>query len=311
MPAQFRNYQFILVDDVDTTFRDKTFAALDILRGLAQGTEFLDDMNGCSHRVLINPPKPGKGNMCVSVKPGRFVTLRQAFMAVGEKKISTELTNTLAKAAQAGVSREFLARQLCAGMSPVTVHTAENIVAPHSSDYAKARFKSTSFFSSNSEKARQERALKMINDYADGTIKYFANPVKEGERRITDDLMRLLKPWCDPGVGAPATLFFNPDKEWSCDQDIDNTRRPAAIGLIHELCHAWRNVKGLRFFDDAQACGLNDDEVMTTGFPPYGNERFTENLFRAQWPADQGKLDIRTDYRTYGFEQWQRDQAKK
>jgi hypothetical protein len=72
---------------------------------------------------------------------------------------------------------------------------------------------------------------------------------------------------------------------------------------VHELVHAWRNVAGLRLFDDAQACGLDDDEVMTTGFPPYTYEKYTENKFRLVWHVGGGeKLDVRTDYRTYAAE---------
>jgi len=311
MPVPYRTYQCIQIDDADASFRDKTIAALDVLRNLSRGTEFFDDIESRHHVVLINPPRPGKGNMCVSVKVERFVRLRQAFMSVGDKKISTELTATLSKAQVAGVTREFLAERLCTGMSPVTVHTQENIGAPQQPGYAAARFQAQGLFSKNDPKSRKQRALQMINDFADGKIKYYSNVVKEGERRIFDDMIRLLKPWCEEGTGAPATVFFNPDKEWSCDQDIDNTRRPPAIGLVHELIHAWRNVKGLRFYDDAMACGLNDDEVMTTGFPPYSYEKFSENLFRAQWPEDKGKLEMRTDYRTYQFEEWQRSQARK
>jgi hypothetical protein len=72
-------------------------------------------------------------------------------------------------------------------------------------------------------------------------------------------------------------------------------KRPPAIGLAHELCHAWRNATGQRLFDDATSCGFDDDEVMTTGFPPYQFERFTENMFRAQFPGMT--LPLRVNYR--------------
>jgi hypothetical protein len=75
--------------------------------------------------------------------------------------------------------------------------------------------------------------------------------------------------------------------------------------LAHELCHAWRNATGRRLFDDAQACGLDDDEVMTTGIPPYTYEEFSENKFRAVWPLTTWErwrhwtntLPMRADYR--------------
>jgi hypothetical protein len=70
--------------------------------------------------------------------------------------------------------------------------------------------------------------------------------------------------------------------------------RPPAIGLAHELCHAWRNAVGQRLFDDAISCGLDDDEVMTTGISPYQYEKYSENLFRSLWGS---KLPLRMNYR--------------
>ena len=52
---------------------------------------------------------------------------------------------------------------------------------------------------------------------------------------------------------------------------------------------------------------LDDAEVMTTGMPPYLNEKFSENLVRGQWR--HATLEMRTDYRTYKFEKWQSAQA--
>jgi hypothetical protein len=41
------------------------------------------------------------------------------------------------------------------------------------------------------------------------------------------------------------------------------------------------------------SCGLDDDEVMTTGFPPYQYEKYSENLFRSLFP----NLPMRENYR--------------
>ena len=35
-------------------------------------------------------------------------------------------------------------------------------------------------------------------------------------------------------------------------------------------------------------------------------EKYSENLLRSQWAKE--KLEMRTDYRTYGFEKWQAQQ---
>lgn len=75
------------------------------------------------------------------------------------------------------------------------------------------------------------------------------------------------RPWLTPGTGAGSRIKYNPDGHLGCIGDRMKPRTHA-IGLAHELCHAWRNSTGQRLFDDAMPCSLDDDEVMTTGFPP-------------------------------------------
>lgn len=78
--------------------------------------------------------------------------------------------------------------------------------------------------------------------------------------------------------------------------------RPPGIGLVHELIHAWRNVNGLRYFKDKEKvldAATPDDEVMTTGFPPYNNEKYSENVFRSLWRTEWSRgetLEFRVNY---------------
>ncbi len=219
-----------------------------------------------------------------------------------------ELAAALAKARKAHVSTHFIASQLARGLSAVTLHTDQNVGRRSGVSFdAQGRFGGDVSFES-----RIEAAEKLLNDLVLGTVTYVAGDVAnmrpekykgskvEKIHTIKDDLIRILRPWLDPGQGTPCKVKFNPVSEYSCELDKSGTRRPAAIGLAHELIHAWRNVRGLRYFEDATRAGIDDDEVMTTGFPPYENEALSENLFRAQWRL--ARLQMRTDYDTYKVE---------
>lgn len=60
--------------------------------------------------------------------------------------------------------------------------------------------------------------------------------------------------------------------------------RPPAIGLAHELCHAYHNVRGDqpgRDFNDATTTLF---ELISVGLGPWANIAVSENAIRAQWP---------------------------
>jgi hypothetical protein len=306
---KYDDFDFIRVDDTNADYHAAVVECLNAILELAVGKCMLIDMNLTQKVVEIVPTVKGKRNQCNCTKSDRFVTLVQAFQQSGGFKIKTELKTAIDRAGRSGVTKEMIAMQLGKGLSPVTVHTDQNVAAPgqFSADAAN-RFKGTKM---EGKKGRIQQALNLIEGYLTDDKFYFSEKSVElanGDKTHTHrhDLIRILKPYCDPGKGAPSKVFFDPTMMWSCDQDQENTMRPPAIALAHELCHAWRNAAGLRFFDDRQSNGLNDDEVMTTGLPPYGNERYSENLFRSQWAKE--KLEMRTDYRTYGFEKWQAQQ---
>lgn len=289
-----------ILEDSDMGFVDKLEACLDEIRATPMGQRLLNAMNASGKTCTIYKSKTGH-NKCVSGGYDRFVDLRQAFMGSPNFNLARTLTSVLAKAALGGMTRDAIAKRICNGISDVTVHNDQNISAPSQDVQANAaaRFNKTGMFSSNSASSREKRAAELLDDLCSGKRKYIPKEMQSGgARRIEDDLVRILKPWCTAGSGAKARVDVNPDSEFSCPDDIAGTRRPPAVGICHELIHAWRNMAGLRFFDDAMACGQNDDEIMTTGIAPYLYEEFSENVFRSQWPG----LSMRTDYRTYKAE---------
>lgn len=227
--------------------------------------------------MIVISPSVG-GNQCKSGGESIFYKLRAALRDSDSCSVRTELGIGLAGAAAAGWTLERIGNTLAVGMSPATVRTALNLGPAKT---MTTRQLVGQLLADQIEEAHDaDQSTKLNRGLVDGYT-------------LGDHLVRFLRPWLRPGTGAGSLINFNPDSTLGCMGD-KMKRRPPAIGLVHELCHAWRNAVGERLFDDALSCSLDDDEVMTTGFPPYQYERYSENLFRAHWPT---RLEIRVNYR--------------
>lgn len=271
----YLHFPAITVND-QPAFHTKTVALLDIIRGLPLGMNLLNAIQGSGKQVGIAPLRAGvdHGNKCVAHNAQKFVRLRQAFAGLNPNlTLAAELTDALDKAENAGMGRMFLAKQIVKGLTPATVRTVNNLVHP---PVALTR----------GQIADQSWAMAQVIEKL-GNGQMGAQQVPNGvggAYGFADQMIRLLRPWLRSGTGSNSGVYFDPDGQQSCCGERGMQWRPPGIGLAHELCHAWRNATGNRLFDDAQACGLDDDEVMTTGIPPYSSETYTENLFRAAWP---------------------------
>ena len=268
----------IEIKNDDRVYFGKVVAKLDELRSMPLGRQLLSEIE---KKIVIVPTAPGRGNMCTSGGHGVFYRLRAAFRGAAVYSVQIELGRALMGAAAAGWTLEKIGYTLAGGLSPVTVRSIGNL-------------KQTTIVTPDARRMVGEQIAQMIEDVADmkrpATV-LFASP--RGTHSLGDHLLRFLQPWLKPGDGGASKLNYNPDGLLGCMGDKMKPR-PPAIGLAHELCHAWRNAVGRRLFDDATSCGLDDDEVMTTGFPPYQYEKYSENLFRANWHT---KLEMRVNYR--------------
>jgi type VI secretion system secreted protein VgrG len=84
----------------------------------------------------------------------------------------------------------------------------------------------------------------------------------------------------EAGPGANVTITYNPNILFIKDGTLDWHHRPPAIGLAHEVVHAWTGVYGTRALgtDDA---GVKRRELQATGLGEFADARITENRFRA------------------------------
>ncbi|GIK55932.1 MAG: LysM peptidoglycan-binding domain-containing protein [Chloroflexi bacterium] len=84
----------------------------------------------------------------------------------------------------------------------------------------------------------------------------------------------------EAGPGANVTITYNPNTLFIKDGTLDWHHRPPAIGLAHEMVHAWTGVYGTRALG-TDAAGVNRRELQATGLGEFATARITENQFRA------------------------------
>jgi hypothetical protein len=85
---------------------------------------------------------------------------------------------------------------------------------------------------------------------------------------------------CTPGVGSNVRIDYDPGLEVLGDGSQAWMHRPPAIGLAHELVHAWTCMTGTRARDDAES------ERQAEGVGEFQHGTFTENRFRTAFGLD-------------------------
>lgn len=290
-------------------FAAKIFGFLDQIKLIPVGSELLDEIEQSKKDLYIKNAGPNVSNQTFAWEAGAFVTLRQCF---ADGKVVYDVKDELQKALDHSrfKTAKALAKHLTSPLTFVAEKNEWNIEPARVPAYKKQASDFKSFEDVNMTAADMEELLKGI---LDGTLKRveLKKFTLRGGRGLIDEIIRAFyvpygggHPVLTPGSGSNTQIFFNPDTKKSCWFD-ELKKRPPAIGFVHELIHAWRNLKGLRYFldKDKTAVGVRghtpDDEVMTTGFHPYAYEKFSENIFRFFWATaspKEGKLPPRTAY---------------
>jgi hypothetical protein len=83
-----------------------------------------------------------------------------------------------------------------------------------------------------------------------------------------------------PGPGADASIGYNPVEINPYGGADPWMTRPPAIGLAHEMVHAWTAVHGTRA-QGVDAAGTNRRELQATGLGEFKDVKISENRFRA------------------------------
>jgi hypothetical protein len=290
------------------TWMIKITGLLDQIWAIPLGAELMNDIKRTQHTVFVQPAL-AQSNQCAAANANCYVRLRQAYEGMGSVKFDVELTEAFQRAQRAGISLDGVANRLAGGLSAVTVETARNVAkpsgAPAGYEVRKVDKKGAVVTKKVDgtpvpvwidAKVTPDSMKALLQGLCDGSRKKMELQMRRGARALSDDLIRCFyipnatvgDEYLKRGAGCNATISFKPDVSESCWLD-EHVTRPPAIGLVHELIHAWRNVNGLRYFKDKEKFAdapTPDDEVMTTGFPPYQWEKYTENMFRGLWAKD-------------------------
>jgi hypothetical protein len=289
----------------------KITGLLDQIWGIPLGAELMNDIKTTAHKVYVQPAL-AQSNQCAASNGNCYVRLRQAYEGIGPFKFDTELTAAFTRAKRAGISLEGVAKRLAGGLSAVTVETSRNVARPlpNGAGYEMRKVdkkgkvvtqKGTGAPVWVDAKVTADSMTALLQGLCNGTRKKMELQMQRGGRRMSDDLIRCFympnpsagNEFLERGAGCNATISFKPDVSESCWLD-EHVSRPPAVGLVHELIHAWRNLHGTRYFMDKEKVSdapTPDDEVMTTGFPPYQWEKYSENLFRALWAGGVGSIN--------------------
>ncbi len=282
---------------------DKVTALLDQIHGLPLGAELMADIAQTKHTVYVQPAL-AQGNQCGAANYNCYVRLRQGLEGFGSADFKVELKRAFERAERSQMSLETVAKRLASGMSAVTVETARNVAKSNGWTFQmRKRDGKGNIVQKKIDGRKQdvwvdaqltpEKVVDLLQGLMDGSRKKLDLQIRRGGRYLADDLIRcfyipnpsVADEYLQRGAGCNATISFKPDVDQSCWMD-EHVTRPPGIGLVHELIHAWRNVHGIRYFKDKEKIAdapTPDDEVMTTGFPPYQWEKYTENMFRGVW----------------------------
>jgi len=159
----------------------------------------------------------------------------------------------------------------------VTYSAAKNVVQPASKVVAPAGANPQGILAAHAH--AMMRDMGTLQELMDGKL-----PLAQMPQDWRTDLPRVLRPWLTPGRGADTTIYFDPGDWKPCAIDPAMKNRHPALGLVHEMIHAYHNATG-RFMRVKK--GNQDlEEIITTGLPPYQYEEFSDNRFRTELGPD-------------------------
>jgi hypothetical protein len=96
-------------------------------------------------------------------------------------------------------------------------------------------------------------------------------------------IIATLYPYTDPSTGSSSFINFCIVDESSRPAD-----RPPAVGLAHELIHAYYSAKGTQIGFQADDCSTTLYELLATGLEPFQSGTtypYSDNRLRAEWSA--------------------------
>jgi len=248
---------------------------LDRINGLPSGPRFLQAIQQTGKRITIKMADTS-GNSTSFANAGAPL-LVQAILSDDETMFRNELKVAIGQAKIKGIPLDHIARQLSEGLTPVTYRAAKNVVRLQSKVVTPAGADPKAVMAAHAHAAM--RSMGTLQELMDGRLKL---------ADLTDDwkvdLPRVLRPYLTQGRGADSTISFDPADWKPCAIDPAMKNRHPALGLVHEMIHAYHSATGRNM--RVRNAGENLEEVITTGLPPYQYEEFSDNRFRTEMGPD-------------------------
>ena len=288
MPIRnYKQFQNVAMEGNDF-YIGATERCLNKIAALNEGVKFLAELNGRGYRVTIRQQE-GSGNGCAPQSAQVSPLFLQAVESRDDGLFRNELNAAIGKAQRNGITLEHLARQLAEGLTPATYSAQRNVVRP--SSRIKAPVGSTGQQIMALHAHATMVAMGTLQDLMNGRLGL--SLLLQLRPGWDYDLARLLRNFLTPGRGGASVIQFDPADAKPCAIDPAMKNRPPALGLVHEMIHAWHNATG-RSMRLAIAGHEKLEEVITTGLPPYNFEQYSDNKFRALWTTSF--VELRTRY---------------
>jgi len=212
----------------------------------------------------------GKDNNQAAGSAMGYTRLRKYHDAMDNANFSQELAHTIQQSAH---DKRWLAKQLYdtllptwqAATLPSPFRNPARVVAPPPLPGARKPLPAT--------------PIDLIVAQIDTWLAATARPTIDE----MDVLMLVLEPWVRSGTGVGTRINYDPHKDQS-----GGLPRPPHAALLHELIHALYNAGGNQLGREDSADESNGGrlfELMSVGLPPFDTRPFSENKFRAEWPA--------------------------
>lgn len=298
MATQYRGYKNIQING-DAEYVKQVTSCLDTIGAMHSGGAMFGAINAAAHTMTIGPRDDGfPSNYCDYGTGAGLTLLSQAIARSDMARIRESLAADLGTAARSGLTKQAVAGQLAGGLGAVTYDGAHNIGVPASN----VSIPTSERGDGPAVMARVANATMQAQATLDEIVSGRRPTLPEG---WAQDLQRILRHFLQPGRGTAVTIGFDPTQTYPCDADPARQNRPPLIGLAHEMVHGWRGITGRML--EIQNENFDIEEVITTGFPPYNSERFSENLFRSQYTGPM--LVMRVTYSwlpSYGTDELQR-----
>jgi hypothetical protein len=254
----------IMVDDTAPLLYRKTVRCLDRIAALPAGTGLMGDIALTGRRLEIKPLDGGAGSSCGPADDNAFLLIAQAKKRNDGIAIKNELTMALGRSR---MTAQSLGAALAGGIAPATYVASRNVGRPMPTGPAAAWV------------TKIERLL--------------AGDVQATDNALHTGIRRILRAWLTPGRGSNADIEINVERPSQCWSDGQKKLRYPTICLAHEMVHAWRYMTGQFMGFHNEYGNEYIEEVICTGLPPYNFEKYSENLFRGQWPDE---MELRTAY---------------